>query len=519
MRHALVLALALPGCLAAAGEDAEDGADDAFVSGKADGALGDADALRALRVANTLDLVALRDTAKVAKRAAQNIIGHRAGADGILGTADDRPFYTLRELDAVSYVGPVALAHLVAYGAARADLFDPALHPAALPAELAGDPNAAGLISAIAGDASLAIDGDPATMISNEWELGLLYAHHFAAEQAPRIAALRGYLVANDPRRGPFINIGTLYRGMFGEGGLADTIDALARRTAVDPRHVAGRIYASELASALADPDFANAHPSIQFFEDEFLSVWNAHVDVTDPGTLPLDRAQVRALLQLRGVATFDTAYPADRPMPAVLAATAFPLPFPTGSEIVCMQGNNSMSAQASHGPDELRYALDLNALPFTPVVASAAGTAYVYDDGRVDSYDNFGYGNMLLIDLHDGYALLYAHLSTFTVATGQSVIAGQQVGTVGNTGAAGADSHLHFQVVSLFRTPDPAHEKYQSDVPIAHDGPFNGPEPFVMSAIDVTNGDAAAHPIASTAFVGGEAANLRGAAHVYRAP
>lgn len=353
------------------------------------------------------------------------------------------------------------------------------------------------------------IDGDAATLIANEWELGLLFAHHWAPEQGPNIAALRGYFVDNDPRRGPFFNIGTAYREMFGEGDYANAIHALAHRTAVDPRHVAGRIYAAELASALADQEFSAAHPAIFALADEFLAEWNADSS---------DRAKVVALLQARGVPTFDAAYPDERPMPAALAALTFPLPFLPGTEIVCMQGNNSMSAGASHGPDQLRYALDLNALPMTPVVASVAGTAYVYDDGRADSYDNYGYGNMLLIDLHDGYALLYAHLSTFTVTTGQNVLAGQQVGTVGNTGAAGADSHLHFQVVSLFRTPDPAHEKYHSDVPIAHDGPFNGPEQFVMSAIDVTAGDTAAHPIASTAFVGGEAANLRGVAHVYRA-
>jgi len=47
--------------------------------------------------------------------------------------------------------------------------------------------------------------------------------------------------------------------------------------------------------------------------------------------------------------------------MPAALAGTAFPMPFAPGTEIVCMQGNNTMTAQSSHGPDQLRYALDLN--------------------------------------------------------------------------------------------------------------------------------------------------------------
>ena len=47
--------------------------------------------------------------------AAQNIIDHRAGADGVYGTSDDDLFDTIDELDAVFYVGPVTLADLAAF--------------------------------------------------------------------------------------------------------------------------------------------------------------------------------------------------------------------------------------------------------------------------------------------------------------------------------------------------------------------------------------------------------------------
>jgi murein DD-endopeptidase MepM/ murein hydrolase activator NlpD len=195
-------------------------------------------------------------------------------------------------------------------------------------------------------------------------------------------------------------------------------------------------------------------------------------------------------------------------------------MPFPPGTEIVCMQANNSMAANSSHGPDQLRYSLDLDAPLATALVASAAGTAYVYGHGRPDSFDNYGFGNILLIDLHNGYALLHAHLSSFAVANGQAVTAGQVVGAIGITGAAGVEPHVHFEVVRLFRTPDPASEEYQSDTPSGdHISPFGSPEPFLLQAIDVTAGDHTAHPIASTAIVGGESGYLPGAAHVYRAP
>jgi murein DD-endopeptidase MepM/ murein hydrolase activator NlpD len=182
------------------------------------------------------------------------------------------------------------------------------------------------------------------------------------------------------------------------------------------------------------------------------------------------------------------------------------------------MQGNNSMRQNASHGPTQLRYALDLDAPLTTTLVASAAGTAYVYGNGRPNSFDNFGFGNLLLIDLHNGYALLYAHLHSFAVANGQNVTAGQVVGAVGVTGGAGSMPHVHFQVVPLFRTPDPAHEAYQSDTPIAGDAPFGAPEPYILQTIDLTNSTAAAS-IPSTEFHCGESGRLPGAAHIYRTP
>lgn len=201
-----------------------------------------------------------------------------------------------------------------------------------------------------------------------------------------------------------------------------------------------------------------------------------------------------------------------------VLAALPLPMPFAPGTEAVCMQGNNSMAASSSHGPDQLRYAVDLNAPFGTALVAAASGTAYVYDHARVSSFDNFGFGNILLVDLHNGYALLHAHMSTFAVANGTEVTAGQVVGAIGATGATGGVPHVHFEVVRLFRMPDPASEEYQSDVPLPRDTPFGSPEQFLMSVIDVTAGTPAT-VTASQDLVCGESGYLPGAAHVYRAP
>jgi len=49
------------------------------------------------------------------KRAAKNLIAHRNGPDGEFGTADDNPFDTIAEADAVKWVGPSALGRLLDY--------------------------------------------------------------------------------------------------------------------------------------------------------------------------------------------------------------------------------------------------------------------------------------------------------------------------------------------------------------------------------------------------------------------
>lgn len=53
------------------------------------------------------------------RRAAQNIVAARDGADGLPGTSDDVPFATIAQLDAVPYVGPSALDKLAAYALAN----------------------------------------------------------------------------------------------------------------------------------------------------------------------------------------------------------------------------------------------------------------------------------------------------------------------------------------------------------------------------------------------------------------
>lgn len=61
----------------------------------------------------------LDDEVRLDRRAAQNLIDTRAGADGVLGSADDVRFVSIAQVDAVSYVGPAALDLLATYALAN----------------------------------------------------------------------------------------------------------------------------------------------------------------------------------------------------------------------------------------------------------------------------------------------------------------------------------------------------------------------------------------------------------------
>lgn len=116
----LMTVLALTGCVAEM--DSPDGIDEVGLvpGGKADGS--DYGACELGAVVDWLNEGPSVDTLKEAgvhTRAARNLVAHRDGEDGVFGTADDDLFDDIREVDDVSWVGPVALRQLVE---ARADV-------------------------------------------------------------------------------------------------------------------------------------------------------------------------------------------------------------------------------------------------------------------------------------------------------------------------------------------------------------------------------------------------------------
>lgn len=91
---------------------------------------------------------------------------------------------------------------------------------------------------------------------------------------------------------------------------------------------------------------------------------------------------------------------------------------------------------------------LDLAAGEGTPTYAAADGTVVIA--GWSDSA-----GNWVVINHGNGLTTKYMHHSALCVTAGQTVVKGQQIGYVGNTGNS-FGAHLHFQVESGGVAVDP---------------------------------------------------------------
>lgn len=86
-----------------------------------------------------------------------------------------------------------------------------------------------------------------------------------------------------------------------------------------------------------------------------------------------------------------------------------------------------------------MHQGIDIGAPTGAPIVAARGGT--VSFAGRMS-----GYGNLVLVNHGDGIVTAYAHQSRIMVSAGQSVGAGQRIGSIGCTGNC-TGPHLHFEV------------------------------------------------------------------------
>lgn len=73
----------------------------------------------------------------------------------------------------------------------------------------------------------------------------------------------------------------------------------------------------------------------------------------------------------------------------------------------------------------------------------------YAVDAGVIvyAGWNDWGYGNMVMIDHGNGWQSLYGHMNSIALVCGQSVDQGTVIGTLGSTGRS-SGSHLHFELM-----------------------------------------------------------------------
>lgn len=93
------------------------------------------------------------------------------------------------------------------------------------------------------------------------------------------------------------------------------------------------------------------------------------------------------------------------------------------------------------YSPSTNHFAIDIDGDLGEPMWASDSGVV-VYA-----GWNNFGYGNMVVIDHGNGWQTAYAHMEIVGVVCGQSVFQGTPIGTIGSTGKS-SGPHIHFEML-----------------------------------------------------------------------
>ncbi len=94
------------------------------------------------------------------------------------------------------------------------------------------------------------------------------------------------------------------------------------------------------------------------------------------------------------------------------------------------------------YSPETNHFAIDIAGRLGNPIYAADHGVV-VYA-----GWNDYGYGEMIVIDHGFGWQTLYAHLSQINVSCGQEVYQGDTIGLMGSTGKS-TGPHLHFELRS----------------------------------------------------------------------
>lgn len=111
------------------------------------------------------------------------------------------------------------------------------------------------------------------------------------------------------------------------------------------------------------------------------------------------------------------------------------------GSGIFVWPANNQTVSGFDFNPSANHSGIDIDGGAGDPVYAADNGVV-VYA-----GWNNWGYGNVIVLNHGNGWQTLYAHLSALYVGCGQSVFQGSSIGAFGSTGNA-TGPHLHFEMM-----------------------------------------------------------------------
>ncbi|TDD55433.1 M23 family metallopeptidase [Kribbella antibiotica] len=138
-------------------------------------------------------------------------------------------------------------------------------------------------------------------------------------------------------------------------------------------------------------------------------------------------------LIRLALLAILVTAGLVAVPTTAMAADPLFQMPIPCGLRW-------TTATHSGHNPKEKLDMVDPGGHTQGTAALAAAG-------GRV-SYSGFlgETGNLIVIDHGGGWQTRYMHLDRRDVGLDDTVVRGQQIGLVGNTGSATTGAHLHFE-------------------------------------------------------------------------
>lgn len=111
------------------------------------------------------------------------------------------------------------------------------------------------------------------------------------------------------------------------------------------------------------------------------------------------------------------------------------------GSGAFVWPANAHFLSGFDYNPSANHHGIDIDGEIGDPIYAADNGVV-VYA-----GWNNWGYGNMIVVNHGNGWQTLYAHMDAIYVTCGQSVWQTGIIGTVGNTGNS-SGSHLHFEMM-----------------------------------------------------------------------